>query len=166
MNSQGYDAYYYAILTGVFITICLWIIKLIIGEKVKISKTDEVMGVLAFSLGILSIPAGIVHHSSALAIYATIAISVSISLELLFSKDYSIIFSIIVYAVQLIAFWAFPSNSTIFGVDYLIPIVYILPTCALLYVSMKEKSWVDRVGTTFLASLMLIVSSLLLKEES
>ncbi|MHA1687004.1 MAG: hypothetical protein ACTSYD_11470 [Candidatus Heimdallarchaeaceae archaeon] len=154
---------YYIIFSGILLSMFIWIVNLALTKETEGKKIDELFGTIAISVGFISVPAGIVYHSEGLSIYVTLSIAILIAASVLLSKTYNVLYPVFIYAIQLIAIWAFPGIETLFGADWLIPVTYILPTFALLYASIRHKSWITRLTTTILASLMLVITSLVLK---
>ncbi len=155
----------YFIVAGIFISIAIWIFNLFLTRKTEKNWTEEIFGIFVISLVFLSIPASLSAVSTNLAIFTTFCVVIAASIVPVFSKRYNLAFPVIIYVIQIISLFAFPGAPSVYGQDWLLPIVFLIPTLTLLSVSIKDEKWWTRIGTTVLAATMLILTAYSLRNS-
>ena len=150
----------YFIVGGIFVSIAMWIVTAFLNRKKERHISEDILGLIAVSVVFISIPAAISNISSPLAMITTICSVIAVSAITLLTSRYNLIYPIVIYTSQIISLFAFPSATTIYGGNWLLPIVFLIPTLSMLTVSIKDERWWTRIGTTISATIMLILTAL------
>ena len=153
----------YFIVAGIFVSVAIWIFNLFLTRKTEKHWSEEIFGIFVISLVFLSIPASLSTVSATLAILTTFCVVIAASIVPIFSTRYNLAFPVIIYTLQMISLFAFPGAPSVYGQDWLLPIVFLIPTLTMLSVSIKDKKWWTRIGTTILAATMLIITAFSLR---
>ncbi len=150
----------YVIVCGIFVSVALWIVTSYLRRKIEKHITEDLLGYLAVSLIFISVTGAMSNTAIPLAIFTSICATVALTIIPLLAKKYTLIFALLLYIPQIISLFAFPGVSTIYGVDWLLSIVFLIPTLSLVIKSINSKEWFDRVGTTVLITVMLVLTAL------
>lgn len=150
---------------GVLISILLWLVNLFMKKKETSTISEELMGTFAIAISLISIPAQI-HMLWPFVIFVALSLSVVLAGIPFIVKNYNIGVPLIIYLSLIISLFTFPGSTNPFGIYWILPIVYILPTLSILFVSTKHDDWRTRIGTTLLATITLILISLSLRGTS
>ncbi|MHA1199786.1 MAG: hypothetical protein ACTSQF_10700 [Candidatus Heimdallarchaeaceae archaeon] len=150
----------FIIISGLFVSIGLWITNSFLRRKSEKHFSEDLLGYLSVSLIFITITGSMSVSANYLAILTTILAVIAVTIIPLLSKEYSIIFPLLLYVPQIISLYAFPSVTTIFGADWLLSVTFLVPTLSLILKSIINEKWYNRVGTVTLVAVMLILTSL------
>ncbi len=150
---------------GVLISMLLWLVNLFLKKKETSTIPEELLGTIAISLSLISIPAQI-HNLWPFVIFVALSLSIVLAIIPFIIKNYNIGFPLITYLSVIISLFTFPDTPNPFGDFWILPIIYILPTLSILFVSTKHDDWRTRIGSTLLATTTLILISLSLRGTS
>ncbi|MHA1551162.1 MAG: hypothetical protein ACTSQC_04390 [Candidatus Heimdallarchaeaceae archaeon] len=149
----------YFVVAGIFVSIALWISLKFLKRKKEKHWSEDIFGLIAIAPILLAIPASISNVSTTLAIITTFCSVAALAALPIVTKNYNLSYPFLIYTVQIVSLFAFPNVTTIYGADWLIPVVFLIPTLSLLTVSITDKRWLTRIGTTVLATITLILSA-------